>query len=258
MLIAAVPYGADYSRVSERVTAHPSRAARTGHPDMITHPTPIGPPTRVVNTRQMKPARIPAGSSGPSTDHQRRSNPCRSDAQVNHAAARMAASTDPLPAARSAAGLTGKGRMRYSAPGYKEEYRSPVSHQAATGTASTSATAPASTSHLTPASCEPAAPATAPPAARAGPPPTARAAATPAPAPASWSAITATSSGGTYRQRRPGAISVPGSGISVPASGPRATGIAVPQLAVSAGECGARARLPADPRAGLLSASGPR
>src|SRR6266568_4369028 len=146
MLIAAVPYGADYSRVSERVTAHPSRAARTGHADMITHPTPIGPPTRVVNTRQMKPARIPAGSSGPSTDHQRRSNPCRSDAQVNHAAARMAASTDPLPAARSAAGLTGKGRMRYSAPGHKEEYRSPVSHQAATGTASTSATAPASTS----------------------------------------------------------------------------------------------------------------
>ena len=59
----------------------------------------------------MKPARIPAGSSGPSTDHQRRSKSCRSDAHVSHDAATMAASTAPLPAARSAAGLTGKGRM---------------------------------------------------------------------------------------------------------------------------------------------------
>ena len=55
-------------------------------------------------------------------------NPCRSDAHVSHAAATMAASTAPLPAARSAAGLTGNGRMRYSAPGLKEEYRSPSSH----------------------------------------------------------------------------------------------------------------------------------
>src|SRR5690242_3065748 len=56
----AVRYGADYSRVSERVTAHPSRAARTGHTNKITHPVPMGaPPTRAVNTRQMKPARIP-------------------------------------------------------------------------------------------------------------------------------------------------------------------------------------------------------
>ena len=111
--------------------------------------------------------------------------------------------------ARSAAGLTGTGRTRYSALGLKEEYRSPTSHQAATSTASTSATAPASTSHLTQVCCEPAAPATAPPAARAGPPPTARAAATPAPAPANWSMITATGSRGRYRRRGPGAISMP-------------------------------------------------
>jgi hypothetical protein len=53
-----VPCGADYSRVIEWVTAHPSRAAAMGHTDKITHPTPIGPPpTRMVNTRQAKPAR---------------------------------------------------------------------------------------------------------------------------------------------------------------------------------------------------------
>ena len=123
----------------------------------------------------------------------------------------MAASTDPLHAARSAAGLTGKGRMKESEIGVTgtEEYRSPISHEAATGTASTSTTAPASTSHLTPASCRPTTPAAACPAAWAGPAlPTARAAATPAPVPASWSAITATSSRGTYHQRRPGAIFV--------------------------------------------------
>jgi toxin YoeB len=39
-----VPCGADYSRVIERVTAHPSRAAAMGHTHKITHPTPIGPP----------------------------------------------------------------------------------------------------------------------------------------------------------------------------------------------------------------------
>ena len=58
------------------------------------------------------------------------------------------------------------------------------------------------------------------------PVPTAQAAATPAPAPANWSAITLTSSGGTYRQRRPGAN-------------------CCSQLAAPAGEYGARAHSPA-------------
>jgi len=98
--------------VSERVTAHPRRAATAGPTDKITHPAPIlAPSIRAVSTRQPKPARIPASSSGPSTDHQSRSNSCRSDAHISHVAATMAASTAPLPAARSAAGLMGKGRI---------------------------------------------------------------------------------------------------------------------------------------------------
>jgi predicted NBD/HSP70 family sugar kinase len=89
--------GADYSSLSERVTVHPSRARRTGHAAPYTHPRPTGPPSRVVITRQMKPARTPAGSSGPSTDHQRTSDPCCSDAHVSRIAATMAAKTAPCP-----------------------------------------------------------------------------------------------------------------------------------------------------------------